>query len=199
MPHPLERVGRRRRRHRSCGATTGRDHLSDVFRGWLGGLRRAPAASSRGCSRRPSTRTSATSPSRGRRPRSRGAATTARAGSALVGHGPGLPGRVAHPRRRREPLPRVRGHDRRPACTASSTVSSPGTPFDGNAYEATDLPHVPSTLVDAIGELERSEVAKARRSVPTCTTTSSNTAKQEWAAFNRVVTDWERRRNFEQF
>ena len=26
-----------------------------------------------------------------------------------------------------------------------------------------------------------------------------NTAKQEWAAFNRAVTDWERRRNFVQF
>jgi glutamine synthetase len=25
-----------------------------------------------------------------------------------------------------------------------------------------------------------------------------NTARQEWASFNRVVTDWERRRNFEQ-
>jgi hypothetical protein len=26
-----------------------------------------------------------------------------------------------------------------------------------------------------------------------------NTAKQEWAAFANVVTDWERRRCFEQF
>ena len=26
-----------------------------------------------------------------------------------------------------------------------------------------------------------------------------NTAKQEWAAFGSVVTDWERRRCFEQF
>ena len=26
-----------------------------------------------------------------------------------------------------------------------------------------------------------------------------HTAKQEWAAFNRTVTDWERRRNFDQW
>jgi len=26
-----------------------------------------------------------------------------------------------------------------------------------------------------------------------------NTARQEWAHFNRAVTDWERRRNFDQW
>jgi glutamine synthetase len=26
-----------------------------------------------------------------------------------------------------------------------------------------------------------------------------NTARQEWVGFNRVVTDWERRRNFDQY
>jgi glutamine synthetase len=53
-------------------------------------------------------------------------------------------------------------------------------------------------LVDAIGELERSEVAvKAFGS--DVHEHLVNTARQEWAGFNRVVTDWERRRNFEQF
>ena len=64
-------VGRRRARPplrlRSAAGSAGRSRAG---------------ASSRGCTRRPSTRTSATSPSRGRRPRWRGASTTARAGSA---------------------------------------------------------------------------------------------------------------------
>jgi len=57
---------------------------------------------------------------------------------------------------------------------------------------------VPDTIVDAISELEHSEVAvKAFGS--DVYEHLVNTARQEWAGFNRVVTDWERRRNFEQF
>ena len=55
------------------------------------------------------------------------------------------------------------------------------------------------SIVDAIAELERSEIAGRLRSAPTCTTTSLNTARQEWLSFDRAVTDWERRRYFEQF
>ena len=73
-----------------------------------------------------------------------------------------------------------------------------GLNYDGNAYAGQDLERVPETLVDAIGELERSEVAvKAFGS--DVHDHLVNTARQEWASFNRVVTDWERRRNFEQF
>src|SRR5438270_872395 len=69
---------------------------------------------------------------------------------------------------------------------------------DGNAYEAGDIPRVPATLVDAITELEASEVAvKAFGSE--VHEHLLNTARQEWLGFNRVVTDWERRRNFEQY
>src|SRR6266566_3323835 len=69
----------------------------------------------------------------------------------------------------------------------------PGAPYDGNAYAGQDLERVPETLVDAIGELERSEVAvKAFGS--DVQEHLVNTARQEWAGFNRVVTDWERRR-----
>ena len=99
----------------SCGSDDGPDHMSPAFRGWLGGLVAtgrelawmfAPTVNSlqavpagvvgadraRLGPRQPHLRLPA------RRPR------------------PGLPHRVAHPRRRREPVPRVRGDDRgRPA------------------------------------------------------------------------------------
>ena len=45
-------------------------------------------------------------------------------------------------------------------------------PFAGNAYDATDVARVPTTLVEAIAELEASPVA-APRSARTCTTTCS--------------------------
>jgi glutamine synthetase len=70
--------------------------------------------------------------------------------------------------------------------------------LEGNAYDAPGIPHVPWTLVDAIGELERSAVADAAFG-PAVHAHLVNTAKQEWASFNRAVTDWERRRNFVQF
>jgi glutamine synthetase len=74
----------------------------------------------------------------------------------------------------------------------------PGAPYDSNAYAADGVPRVPDTIVDAIAELERSEVAvKAFGS--DVHEHLVNTARQEWAGFNRVVTDWERRRNFEQY
>jgi glutamine synthetase len=68
--------------------------------------------------------------------------------------------------------------------------------YAGNAYEATDVVRIPSTLVEAIGELESSAIA---------TTAFGddvhfhlvNTARQEWAKANQVVTDWELARNFE--
>lgn len=74
----------------------------------------------------------------------------------------------------------------------------PGDPFVGNAYADPDIEHIPSTLVEAIELFRTSEVARwafgdeVHRHV-------LNTAEQEWASFNRAVTDWELRRNFEQF
>ena len=63
---------------------------------------------------------------------------------------------------------------------------------------AKDVARAPETLVDAIAELESSEVA-VKAFGADVHDHLVNTARQEWAAFNRVVTDWERRRNFEQF
>ncbi len=68
--------------------------------------------------------------------------------------------------------------------------------FVGNAYEATDVPRIPSTLVEAIDLLRGSEVA-AEAFGPDVHHHLLNTAEQEWRLANSVVTDWELRRNFE--
>jgi glutamine synthetase len=68
--------------------------------------------------------------------------------------------------------------------------------FTGNAYQAPELPRIPSTLVEAIDNLDGSEVA-AEAFGPDVHHHLLNTARQEWAASNRVVTDWELSRNFE--
>jgi glutamine synthetase len=68
--------------------------------------------------------------------------------------------------------------------------------FVGNAYSATDLPRVPTTLVEAIDALASSKVAVGAfgREVHEHLL---NTARQEWAKANRAVTDWDLARNFE--
>ncbi len=73
----------------------------------------------------------------------------------------------------------------------------PGAPFVGNAYADPDVEHIPSTLVEAIELFRHSEVAQAALGDEVHHHVL-NTAEQEWAAFNRAVTDWELRRNFEQ-
>jgi glutamine synthetase len=71
-----------------------------------------------------------------------------------------------------------------------------GDAYDGNAYEAADVARLPSTLVEAIDELRRSEVA-AEAFGDEVHHHLLNTAVQEWEASNRHVTDWELARNFE--
>lgn len=116
-------------------------------------------------------------------------------GLRLVGHGPAF--RVES---------RIPGGDCNPYLAFAATIAAglygiehdldPGPEFHGNAYEAEDVSRVPSTLVEAIDELERSEIA-AEALGKDVHFHLVNTARQEWASFNRVVTDWERRRNFE--
>jgi glutamine synthetase len=67
--------------------------------------------------------------------------------------------------------------------------------FTGNAYAA-DAPRIPATLVEAIDAFESSKVA-AEAFGPEVHDHLLNTARQEWASTNRVVTDWELARNFE--
>jgi glutamine synthetase len=71
-----------------------------------------------------------------------------------------------------------------------------GQAYPRNAYEATDVTRIPSTLVEAISELRDSEVALEAFGAEVHHHLL-NTAQQEWEASNRHVTDWELARNFE--
>jgi glutamine synthetase len=72
----------------------------------------------------------------------------------------------------------------------------PGPAFEGNAYEATDVPRIPSTLVEAIDLFDASAIARAAFGAEVHHHLL-NTARQEWLASNRTVTDWELVRGFE--
>jgi glutamine synthetase len=72
----------------------------------------------------------------------------------------------------------------------------PGEPYTANGYEAKDLARIPWNIVDAIELWRNSKIARA------CFGDAVhghilNAAEQEWLAFNRQTTDWERRRYFE--
>jgi glutamine synthetase len=66
----------------------------------------------------------------------------------------------------------------------------------GNAYEAEGVPRVPWNIVEAADEFERSQVSREALGEEVHHHLL-NTARQEWARSNQVVTDWELRRNFE--
>jgi glutamine synthetase len=175
---------------------TAPDDLSDVFRGWLGGLL---------ATGRELAWLSAPTVNSFKRYQPESWAPTALAwgrdnrtcGFRIVGHGPSF--RVES---------RLPGADVNPYLAFAATIAGglhgiehdldPGPRYDGNAYAARDVPRVPETLVEAIAELEKSEVA-GKAFGAEVHEHLVNTARQEWAGFNRVVTDWERRRNFEQF
>jgi glutamine synthetase len=103
---------------------------------------------------------------------------------------------------------RVPGADCNPYLAFAATIAAglagiragldPGPPFEGNAYEAEDVARVPHSIVDAIEALETSAVAKDAFGEQVHAHLL-NMARQEWLAFGGVVTDWERRRGFEQY
>jgi glutamine synthetase len=72
----------------------------------------------------------------------------------------------------------------------------PPAPYDGNGYDATDLPRIPWSIVDAIDLWEGSTIAKQAFG-DDVHFHILNMAKQEWMAFNQTVTDWELRRYWE--
>ena len=81
--------------------------------------------------------------------------------------------------------------------TASPTGSSPPPAFEGDVYQARDLPQVPHSLNEAIDALEKSTWA---RDVLGEDVVSHylHFFKTEQRKFDSVVTDYERRRYFEQ-
>ena len=172
------------------------DHLSPVFRGWLGGQlacahefawMHAPTVNSYKRYQPESWAPTAIAWSLDNRT----------CGYRIVGHGPSF---------RLES--RIPGADANPYLAFAATIAAglhgiaagidPGPRFDGNGYAAPELPRVPTHLGEAVAALEGSAVAVeafgADVHAHLC-----NTARQELAAFQRVVTDWERRRNFDQW
>ncbi|MDX6594439.1 MAG: glutamine synthetase [Gaiellales bacterium] len=69
-------------------------------------------------------------------------------------------------------------------------------PYPGNAYDATDKPRIPATLHEAIGELERSAVAREAFG-DEVVDHYLHFAHTEQRTFDAAVTDWERFRGFE--
>jgi glutamine synthetase len=173
------------------------EHMSDVFRGWLGGLLAhtgelaylfAPTVNSYKRYQLESWAPTALAWGRDNRT----------CGFRVVGH-EGASYRVES---------RVPGADCNPYLAFAATIAAglagiqaaadPGPAFDGNAYEARDVTRVPHSIVDAIEALETSAVAKDAFGEQVHAHLL-NMARQEWLAFGSVVTDWERRRCFEQF
>jgi glutamine synthetase len=119
-------------------------------------------------------------------------------GFRVVGHGPSS----------RRVEARIPGADCNPYLAFAAILAAgldgvergadPGPCFDGNAYASDTVIRVPSNIVDAIAELEGSALARHAFG-DEVHQHLVNTARQEWAAFGGVVTDWERRRCFEQF
>jgi glutamine synthetase len=103
---------------------------------------------------------------------------------------------------------RIPGGDVNPYLAYAATIAAglhgieqafdPPPRFDGNAYTAAELPRVPSNIVEAIDAFAQSKVAidafgdDVHQHL-------LNMARQEWLSFSRAVTDWERRRNFDQW
>ena len=175
---------------------TATDHLSEVFRGWLGGQI--------SCGRELAWMYAPTVNSY-KRYQPESWAPTALAwsvdnrtcGFRIVGHESSF---------RLES--RIPGADVNPYLAYAATIAAglhgiehgiePTARFRGNAYAAPDLPRVPASIVEAIDAFAQSKVA-ADAFGADVHEHLLNTARQEWLAFGRAVTDWERKRNFDQW
>lgn len=170
------------------------DHMSEPFRHWVGGLLAgarelalcfAPYVNS--YKRYVAGSWAPTAIAWGRDNRT--------CGLRVVGHGPSF--RVES---------RIPGADCNPYVAYAATIAAglhgiehrldPGPAFEGNAYEAAGLPRIPTSIVEAIDLFAASELARTAFG-PEVHHHLLNTARQEWEAFARAVTDWELMRNFE--
>src|SRR5690242_1881662 len=101
---------------------------------------------------------------------------------------------------------RILGADANPYLSFAATIAAglhgiasklkPPKPYEGNAYQDATLPQVPKTLREAIGELEKSRVARAAFG-DRVVDHYLHAARLEQQAFDQAVTDWELIRNFE--
>lgn len=72
----------------------------------------------------------------------------------------------------------------------------PPAEFRGDAYHASELPHVPKTLADAIERFEQSDFCR-RAFGADVVKHYAHYFRTEQATYDRAVTDWERERYFE--
>ncbi|HLJ66790.1 MAG TPA: glutamine synthetase family protein [Chloroflexota bacterium] len=117
------------------------------------------------------------------------------AGFRIVGHGPSL--RIEC---------RIPGADANPYLVYAASIAAgldglaqriePPPIFEGDIYQAADLPRVPRTLRDGIEGLRRSELARAALG-DEVVTHYLHFLETEQTKFDGVVTDWERARFFE--
>jgi len=101
---------------------------------------------------------------------------------------------------------RIPGADCNPYLTYTAALASgldgienqiePPENFEGDVYHAGSLPHVPKTLRDATDRFEHSEFVKATLGEEVAEH-YTHFFRTEQAAFDKSVTDWERRRYFE--
>jgi len=102
---------------------------------------------------------------------------------------------------------RIPGADANPYLAFAGAVASglagieeqiePPPIFEGNIYEARQMPEVPKTLNEAIRRFEQSDMVKAAFGQDVVDH-YVHWFKNEQACFDRAVTDWERKRYFEQ-
>ena len=117
-------------------------------------------------------------------------------GFRLVGHGDSL--RIEN---------RMGGADANPYLAFAATFAAglrgiaeklePGEIFEGNAYDAPDLPRLPETLEEATELLRGSDMAREALGQEVVDY-YVHAARLEAQAYHATVTDWERRRYFEQ-
>src|SRR4051794_7048254 len=172
------------------------DHLSPVFRGWLGGLI-AHARDLAWCFAPTVNSYKRYQPESWAPTAIAWGADNRTCGFRVVGRGQGF--RVEC---------RIPGADANPYLAFAATIAAgldgierglePPACFDGDAYSARDLPRIPTDIVEAIDAFDASELARDAFG-PLVHAHLLNTARQEWAAFGNVVTDWERRRGFVQY
>jgi glutamine synthetase len=117
------------------------------------------------------------------------------AGFRVVGHGPSL--RIEC---------RLPGADANPYIAYAAAIAAgldgvenkiePPPIFQGDVYAAQDLPRVPTTLYEAIGEFERSTFAREAFGADVAEH-YLHFLRTEQRKFDEVVTSWERARYFE--
>jgi glutamine synthetase len=102
---------------------------------------------------------------------------------------------MPHSGRRCQSLPSARRFARLRTGRRREKIEPPEA-FVGDIYQASNLPRVPHTLAQATDLFEKSEFAK-RAFGPAVHEHYTHFYRTETQAYDKAVTDWERRRYFE--